>query len=218
MLPKVQMLQKLVEGGVIAVIRRLEPETVEDVALALVEGGITALEITVDSPNAFETIRKLSRRLQGKALVGAGTVLDGYSAYQAIHSGAEFVFSPNLNVETIKTTLRYGKIAIPGILTPTEAITAIESGADAVKVFPASSMGLQFIKDMQGPCPHIPIIPTGGVNLDNISSFIKAGSVSVGVGGNLLNKEAINLGNFDKIRDLAARYVKKVQEARKPGA
>lgn len=214
MLPKVRLLQKFVEGGVIAVIRKVPNKSIEKVAEALVEGGITALEITVDTPYSFDTIRTLSQYFQEKAVVGAGTVLDGYSAYQAIQCGADFIFSPNLNLETIRTTLRYGKIAIPGVTTPTEAITAIEAGADAIKLFPASSVGYQFIKDMQGPFPYIPIIPTGGIGLDNMTSYIKAGAVSVGVGGNLVDRKAIESGDYHFIKELATEFIRKVHEIR----
>jgi len=203
------MLQTLTKGGIIAVIRRIQAEKVEEIADALVSSGITALEITVDSADSYEIINKLSRRFEGKAVVGAGTVLDGYAAYQAIHSGAEFIFSPTLNIETIRTTLRYGKISIPGVMTPTEALTAIEHGADAVKIFPASTIGNQFLKDLKAPCPQIPMIPTGGINLENIESFIQNGAISVGIGGNLIK------GDYDFIKENAAKYVNKVKEARK---
>lgn len=214
MLHKIKKLETLIRGGVIAVIRQLDLEASESVSDALVLGGITALEITVDSPESFNVIRKLSQRYGDKVLIGAGTVLEGHSAYQAIYSGAEFIFSPTLNNDTIRTTLRYGKIVIPGIMTPTEALTAMELGADAVKIFPASTIGLQFFKDLKAPCPQIPLIPTGGVNLDNIAEFIRAGAISAGVGGNLVDKNAVLNGDYSAIKQKASEFVKKVQEAR----
>jgi 2-dehydro-3-deoxyphosphogluconate aldolase/(4S)-4-hydroxy-2-oxoglutarate aldolase len=208
MLPKVQLLQKLVESGIIAVIRRVPEDVVEQVAESLVEGGITALEITVDSPHIFRSIEKLSRRFIGQALIGAGTVLDSESAKHAIGVGADFIFSPSLSEDVIRMTLRYGKIAIPGVMTPTEMVTAIECGADAVKLFPAGHFGPNYLKDVAAPFPYIPVIPTGGVNLENIEAFIKAGAVAVGVGGNLVNLQAIEAGDFKKLKTTATSYVK----------
>ncbi|HET6872583.1 MAG TPA: bifunctional 4-hydroxy-2-oxoglutarate aldolase/2-dehydro-3-deoxy-phosphogluconate aldolase [Sporolactobacillaceae bacterium] len=214
MLPKVELLQKLVESGIIAVIRRVPEDVIEPVVESLVEGGVTALEITVDSPHVYRSIEKLSQRFKGEAIIGAGTVIDGESAKLAIGAGAEFVFSPSLSQDVIRTALRYGKIAIPGVMTPTEMITAIEWGADAVKIFPAGHFGPKYIKDIKGPFPHIPVIPTGGVNLDNIDSFIKAGAVAAGIGGNLVSSEVIQSRDFDKLKKTAELYVEKVKAAR----
>ena len=214
MLQKINKLETLIRGGIIAVVRKLDLEACESVSDALVSGGITAIEVTVDSPDSFHIIRRLSQRYGDKAVIGAGTVLDGHSAYQAIHSGAEFIFSPTLSSDTIRTTLRYGKIVIPGVMTPTEALTAMELGADAVKIFPAAAIGSQFIKDLTAPCPQIPMIPTGGVNLNNIAEFIQAGAISAGVGGSLVDKNAVRKGDYEAIKQIASEFVKKVQEAR----
>ncbi|WP_134705194.1 bifunctional 4-hydroxy-2-oxoglutarate aldolase/2-dehydro-3-deoxy-phosphogluconate aldolase [Ammoniphilus sp. YIM 78166] len=214
MLPKVVLLQKLVESGVIAVIRRIPEDKVERVADSLVEGGVTALEVTIDSPGAFAVIRKLSARFGDRAIIGAGTVVDSESARLAIDSGASFIFSPSLHQDVIRTALRYGKVVVPGVMTPTEMIQAIEWGADMVKIFPASGLGVQYIKDIKGPFPYIPVIPTGGVKLDNVSSFIQAGVSAVGIGGNLLDPKAIQDHNFMAITEIAKRYVTAVREAR----
>lgn len=214
MIPKVGLLQKLLESGVVAVVRRIPAEKVDQVADSLIEGGVTALEITVDAPEAFSIIENLSQRLKGRAIVGAGTVIDDVSARLAIQHGAEFIFSPSLHQDVIRTALRYGKIVVPGVMTPTEMITAIEWGADLVKIFPATGLGVKYIKDVKGPFSHIPIIPTGGVNLDNVASFIEAGVAAVGIGGNLLDKQAILDGDFAKITAIAKQYVSIIQEAR----
>ncbi|HJV46654.1 MAG TPA: bifunctional 4-hydroxy-2-oxoglutarate aldolase/2-dehydro-3-deoxy-phosphogluconate aldolase [Bacillota bacterium] len=214
MLPKVELLQRLTENGVIAVIRKVPEDKLEQVAESLVEGGVTALEVTIDAVGAFDSIRKLSQILKGRAIVGAGTVIDSVSARLAIESGAEFVFSPSLHHSVIQTTLRYGKIAVPGVMTPTEMITAMEWGADMVKVFPATGLGVQYIKDIKGPFPHIPIIPTGGVNLENVASFIKAGVAAVGIGGNLVDQKAISELDFSRITEKAKEYVRAIHEAR----
>ncbi|WLD94117.1 bifunctional 4-hydroxy-2-oxoglutarate aldolase/2-dehydro-3-deoxy-phosphogluconate aldolase [Alkalihalobacillus sp. AL-G] len=214
MLPKVELLQKIEDGGIIAVVRRVPENVVQQVAESLIEGGVTALEVTVDSPNVYRSIEKLANRLGDRALVGAGTVLDSESAWQAISAGAEFVFSPSLSEDIIRTALRYGKIAIPGVMTPTEMIRAMEWGADMVKLFPAGTLGPKYLKDVKGPFPHIPVIPTGGVNLDNIDSFIEAGAVAVGIGVSLVDTKDIESGNFNKIRTNASLYVEAVKTAR----
>jgi len=214
MLPKVELIQELVKNGIVAVIRRIPDEAVERVADSLLDGGVTALEVTLDSPSAFLWISKLSERFKGRALIGAGTVLDAESARMAISSGADFLLSPTLQPEVIRTGLRYGKIVIPGVMTPTEILSAAELGADLVKIFPASSLGVQFIKDIKNVFPYISVIPTGGVNLDNAADFIQAGASALGVGGNLVDKKAIENSDFGKIRDTAYAYVEAVKKAR----
>ncbi|RUQ32459.1 bifunctional 4-hydroxy-2-oxoglutarate aldolase/2-dehydro-3-deoxy-phosphogluconate aldolase [Peribacillus cavernae] len=181
---------------------------------ALQEGGVTALEVTVDTPGAFSSINRLSNLLEDRAIIGAGTVLDSESARLAIDSGAEFILSPSLNEDVIRTALRYGKIAIPGVMTPTEMITAIEWGADLVKVFPATGLGVQYIKDVKVPFSHIQIIPTGGIDLDNAASFIEAGATAVGVGGNLVERKAIEVSDFERITRKAQEYISIIRNAR----
>lgn len=214
LLPKVQLLDKLVESGIIAVIRMVPEDVVEQVVESLIDGGVTALEITVDSPHVFRSIEKLSHRFKGQAIIGAGTVLDAESAKLAIGAGADFIFSPSLSEDVIRMALRYGKIVIPGVMTPTEMITAVEWGADAVKLFPAGQFGAKYMKDLKAPFPHIPVIPTGGVNLENISTYIEVGAITAGVGGNLVDLNAIEAGDFDKIKTTASLYVDAVRAAR----
>lgn len=211
---KTKMLSRLTENGVIAVVRGIPEQSVLKVAQHLVEGGVNVLEITLDSPGAYGVIEMIATKLGKDAIVGAGTVLDSNSTIQAINSGADFVVSPCLQEDVIKTTLRYGKIVASGALTPTEMVQGLELGADFIKVFPATSVGPRFIKDVRGPLPHISIIPTGGINLSNVADFIGAGAVAVGVGGDLLDKEAINSGYFEVIREQAAAFVEKVKQAR----
>ncbi|MFY0544090.1 bifunctional 4-hydroxy-2-oxoglutarate aldolase/2-dehydro-3-deoxy-phosphogluconate aldolase [Brevibacillus sp. H7] len=214
MLPKVAMLQKIVEGGVIAILRQVPQEQAERLADSLVEGGVTALEVTVQTPEAFSMIQTLAKRLQGRAVVGAGTVIDGETARLAINSGADFLFSPSLHQDVIRTALRYGKIAMPGVMTPTEMITAMEWGADLVKVFPAATLGVSYIKDVKGPFPHIPLVPVGGIHLENVASFIRAGAVAVGVGSNLVNRQLMERGAYDEITRIAEQYVQAIKAAR----
>lgn len=214
MLPKVRLLNRLMENGVIAIIRRVPEESVLHIAEALVAGGITALEVTVDTRGAFRTIEKLTEILGDRAIVGAGTVLDAMSARRAIDSGAEFLLSPSLHRDVIQAALRYGKIAIPGIMTPTEMIQAIEQGADLVKLFPAASLGAAFVKDVRAPFPHVPVVPTGGIDLSNVAAYIQAGSAAVGVGGSLMDRAAIQVGDYGAIKAKASQLVHAVREAR----
>lgn len=214
MLPKVKLLAQLVESGVVAVIRKVPEDKIESLVSSLINGGINALEITVDSPNGFTIIKNLTSKFNHQAIIGAGTVLDSSSAKLAINNGADFIVSPCLNIEVMRTTLRYGKISIPGIMTPTEALTAIENGADIVKVFPADSVGPGFIKNLKGPLSQIPIMTTGGIDLNNVSNYIKEGAVAVGIGGNLINKQLISNGDFQEIEEIARKYVNVVAQAR----
>ena len=168
------------------------------------------MEITVDSPESFEIIQRLARKYGDQAVIGAGTVLDGQTARMAIHHGAEFIFSPNLKQDVIQTALRYGKQPVPGIFTPTEIVQAVEWGAQLVKLFPASSVGANFIKDVMAPLPHVSIIPTGGVNLENAAEFIAAGAVAVGIGRNLVP----SWDDYEGIESRAREYVALIQAAR----
>ena len=211
---KQELLTKTLESGIVAVVRRIEEEKVIKAIEALVKGGITGIEVTLDSPNALQTIKEAKQLFGDKAVIGAGTVLDGNAASLAIQHGADFIFAPTLSKDTIAVANRYGKIAIPGVFTPTEILQAYEWGADVVKVFPASVLGSQFFKDVRGPLGHIPMMPTGGIHLDNVSDYIKAGAVAAGIGGSLLDKDFIANNEWDKLTDLASQYVTKIAEAR----
>ncbi|HWO74509.1 MAG TPA: bifunctional 4-hydroxy-2-oxoglutarate aldolase/2-dehydro-3-deoxy-phosphogluconate aldolase [Bacillus sp. (in: firmicutes)] len=211
---KHELLTKILDSGVVAVVRRIDKDKVMNVIAALVEGGITGIEMTMDSDDVLNTITKAKQEFADRAVIGAGTVLDGESAKLAIQAGAEFIFAPTLNQQTIAVSNRYGKIAIPGVFTPTEILQAHEWGADLVKVFPASVLGSQFIKDVRGPLGHIPMMPTGGIHLGNVEEYIKAGAVAVGVGGSLLNKEWIQNEDWPQLAVLAKQYVEKVKAAR----
>jgi 2-dehydro-3-deoxyphosphogluconate aldolase/(4S)-4-hydroxy-2-oxoglutarate aldolase len=150
-----------------------------------------------------------------QAIIGAGTVLDPETARAAIMSGARFVFSPTINKETIQMTKRYGVISVPGALTPTEILTGYECGADLIKVFPASLVGPSYIKDVHGPMPHIPLMPTGGIDLTNVGSYIKAGAVAVGVGSTLVNtREAVDEDYCKRLTEKAERFIQEVKTAR----
>lgn len=205
---------RLKESGLIAVIRRPKKSQIHYIAEALVEGGTGALEITLDTPRALEIIRELKEKFQNRVLVGAGTVLDAVSAKSAIDAGSDFIFCPSFDVETIQMTNRYGKISIPGVMTPTEIVQAYSAGADLLKIFPGAALGESYIKDLQGPLSHIPMMPTGGVNLDNVETFIKNGAVAVGAGGSLVDGKAIAEERYEVLTEISKEFIKRIQNAR----
>jgi 2-dehydro-3-deoxyphosphogluconate aldolase/(4S)-4-hydroxy-2-oxoglutarate aldolase len=212
---KQENLQTIIDSGVIAVIRGMEVDKVVNIVDALLEGGVKALEITLNSPGAIDLIEEVSERVKDTdAIVGAGTVLDGETARAAILAGAEFVFAPNLNQDVIEVCNRYGKVVIPGVMTPTEIVNAYQAGADLVKIFPAGVMGPKYIKSVKGPLNHIPMMPTGGVGLDNAADFIEAGVVALGVGSALMDKEAIAEENYEVITENAKKLTQIVEETR----
>ncbi|WP_066188373.1 bifunctional 4-hydroxy-2-oxoglutarate aldolase/2-dehydro-3-deoxy-phosphogluconate aldolase [Gracilibacillus timonensis] len=184
------ILQEIYKHRLVAIIRGVPSSEVMNVVESLYAGGIRILEITVDTPNAFHWIEKVRERYQGEVIAGAGTVLDAETARSAIMAGAQFIFSPTVDKETIVMAKRYGIVSIPGAMTPTEILTAYESGADIIKVFPATVLGPSYLKDIQGPLPQIPLMPTGGVNLDNIADYFAVGAVAAGIGSSLVKKQS----------------------------
>ncbi|WP_077214955.1 bifunctional 4-hydroxy-2-oxoglutarate aldolase/2-dehydro-3-deoxy-phosphogluconate aldolase [Bacillus dakarensis] len=208
------ILNRLFDTGVVAVVRRVDEDKVLNVIEALIEGGVIGIELTLDSPNPFQTITEAKKKFGSEAIIGAGTVLDAESTVAAISAGAEFIVAPTLKEETIRAAKRHGKIVIPGAFTPTEILQAHEWGADAVKVFPSSVLGPKFIKDVRGPLGHIQMMTTGGIDLHNIGDFIQAGVAAVGVGGSLLNKDYIQNQQWDKLTQLAKQYTTAVAQAK----
>lgn len=206
--------QRIAGSGVVAVMRGMQARTVEQVARALRAGGIEVLEVTVDSPGALQMLEEVTRALGDEALVGAGTVLDAATARACILAGAEFIFTPALSVEVIETANRYGKVVIPGVMTPTEMLAAFSAGAPAVKVFPAKVLGPDYIRQVRGPLPHIPMIPTGGISAANAGDFIRAGAAAIGVGGALVDGSAIQAGRFEVLTERARALVDVVKAAR----
>jgi 2-dehydro-3-deoxyphosphogluconate aldolase / (4S)-4-hydroxy-2-oxoglutarate aldolase len=184
-------LSKILEHKVIAIIRNANPEDVIPIINSLYKGGIKVVEITMNSPKVLSVIEGVADEFGREVTIGAGTVLDPETARSAILAGADFILSPTVNIETINMTKRYGAVSIPGAFTPTEILKAYENGGDIIKVFPAG-MGPSYIKDIRGPLPQIPLLPTGGVGLDNIKEFVAAGAVGFGIGSSLVNtKEEI---------------------------
>ncbi len=203
--------------GVVAVLRADSPDALVQVAQAIGRGGIGAVEITMTTPGALDAIGECANRLGDEILLGAGTVLDPETARAAILAGAEYIVTPTLNPDVITLCRRYGKVVIPGALTPTEILTAWECGADIVKVFPATALGPRYFKDVKAPLPQIDLMPTGGVDLDNAGDFIRAGACAVAVGGNLVDKAAVAAGEWQVLTDTARKYVETVRNARQEG-
>jgi 2-dehydro-3-deoxyphosphogluconate aldolase/(4S)-4-hydroxy-2-oxoglutarate aldolase len=201
--------------GVVAVIRLKEPDKLHSVIDALAEGGVRALEVTMTVPRAIELIAELAPRLPPGFQIGAGTVIDAETARLAIMAGATFVVGPVLKPDVITTCHRYDVAVMPGCFTPTEILTAWEHGADVVKVFPATSLGPGFFKDLRGPLPQIKMMPTGGVTIENAGAWIKAGAIAVGAGTALLDAAAIEAGDFRVIAERARLIVARVSAARK---
>ncbi|MDT0754399.1 bifunctional 4-hydroxy-2-oxoglutarate aldolase/2-dehydro-3-deoxy-phosphogluconate aldolase [Mammaliicoccus sciuri] len=204
-------LQTIQETKLIAILRNAKPNDILPIVETLYKAGIRAIEVTMNSPKALESIELISNEMKGKVVVGAGTVLDAESARLAILSGATFILSPTVDKETIRMSKKYGAISIPGAMTPTEILEAYEYGGDIIKVFPTTSLGPEYIKDLQGPLPHIPLLPTGGVSIDNVTDFIKAGAVGVGLGSALVNtKVETNKAYFEELEQKAQAFYNKV--------
>ena len=207
-------LQRLSDCGVVAVIRAQSATQLQDIAKALIDGGVIGIEVTMSTPKAIAGIEKLVDTLGDKAVVGVGTILDAATCAAAIHAGAEFVVSPVTVAAVIETTRKLGKVSIPGAFTPTEIITAWTAGADVVKVFPATALGPQYLKDLLAPMPFLKLTPTGGVDAKNAGEWIKAGAVAVGAGSSLVTKDALAKGDWAAITAMARQFVNAVTNAR----
>ncbi|MFC6864079.1 bifunctional 4-hydroxy-2-oxoglutarate aldolase/2-dehydro-3-deoxy-phosphogluconate aldolase [Halomicroarcula sp. GCM10025817] len=207
--------QALVDSGVTAVLRGIPEDQMVDVARAIHEGGVRALELTADAKRCSDMIAAVDRELEDTdAVIGAGTVMDAAAARNVIEAGAEFVLAPNLNEDVVDVCNRAGVVCVPGVMTPTEAAQAMEAGADILKMFPAKTVGPSHIGALQGPLGDIPIMPTGGVSVDNVADYFEAGAVAVGAGSALVDYEAIENDDMDGVRESAAEFVEAVEAAR----
>lgn len=207
-------LDRVLKTGMVAIIRASSGEQLVNVARALYEGGIDVIEVTFTVPNAVEVLEAVHKDLGKKILLGAGTVLDPETARTAFLAGAQFLVSPTVNLDVIKMSNRYDKLCMTGAYTPTEILTAWEAGADVVKVFPAEIGGPPYLKAIKGPLPQVRLMPTGGVNLETMHDFLKAGACAVGLGSSLVEKDAVEKGDFARIRSLAGQYVERFQAYR----
>ena len=214
-MPNLKVIQKILEIGLVPVVRATSAEEAIAIAEAIKAGGVSDLEITMTVPGALKAIEKVVERHGKELLVGAGTVLDPETARACILAGAEFIVTPSLKISTIEMCKRYGKVIIPGALTPTEVVTAWEAGSDFVKVFPCDNVGgAKYIKALKGPFPQIDLIPTGGVNLNTAAEFIAAGAAALAVGSELVDKAAVAAKDFSKITENARKFLEVVKAVR----
>jgi 2-dehydro-3-deoxyphosphogluconate aldolase/(4S)-4-hydroxy-2-oxoglutarate aldolase len=206
---KEQVIAKIKENGLVAVVRAENTERAIEITEACIEGGVASIELTFTVPFAHKVIEELAKRYtKGEIILGAGTVLDPETARIAILSGSEYIVSPCLNLDTIKLCNRYRVPVMPGIMTIKEAVEAMEAGADILKLFPGDLFGPKFIKAIKGPLPFVQIMPTGGVDIDNAAEWIKAGAVALGAGGSLIS------GDYKEIVATAKEFIKNIKAAR----
>ncbi len=212
---KQEVRDRITEIGIVPVVRASSPRDARIAADAVCEGGIPIVEITMTVPGAIDVIRELTKNAASEVLVGAGTVLNAEAARRCLDAGAQFLVSPGLNLQTVELAVREGKLMMAGALTPTEIITAWEAGSDFVKVFPCGQVGgAKYIKALKGPLPQVPLVPTGGVNLDTAAEFIQAGAAALGVGGELVQAEALKSNKPEIIVENARRFLAIVKQAR----
>ena len=212
---KQEQMERIEDGGIVAIIRANSSDELIDVAAAIKEGGVDVIEVTMTTPDALGVINEVSKKYGDEILIGVGSVLDSETARAAILAGAEFIVSPVVKQDVIEVSRRYSKVVMPGAFTPTEILTAWEMGADYVKVFPSSLGGASLIKAIKAPLPQISLVPTGGVNVDTAGDFIKAGSTALGVGSALVSKEIVANRQFDVLTETARRLIEEVQKTRK---
>lgn len=205
-------LDHILQNKIVAIVRGIDPQDVIKIAHALYEGGVCTMEVTMNSSGALSVIKQLSMEMENKMLIGAGTVLGPKMTNEAIDAGARFIISPIVDKKTIKATKKRGAVSIPGAFTPTEIFKAYSLGGEIIKVFPASS-NVNYIKEVRAPLPQIPLMPTGGISVQNIQEFKKAGAVAFGIGGSLVNaKESITEEYLQKITHTAKQFMELVNQ------
>ncbi|MBN1622836.1 MAG: bifunctional 2-keto-4-hydroxyglutarate aldolase/2-keto-3-deoxy-6-phosphogluconate aldolase [Clostridia bacterium] len=208
-----KLVTRITDNGLVAVVRAESAEKAYRITDACIEGGVAAIEITFTVPGAHKIIEDLASKYQsGEIILGAGTVLDPETARIAILSGAQYIVSPNINLDTIKLCNRYQVPSMPGAMTINEIILAMEAGADIIKIFPGDLFGPSIIKSVKGPLPQAQMMPTGGVEVDNVEEWIKAGAVAVGAGSSLT--KGAKTGDYAAITATAKEFLKKIKEAR----
>ncbi|SMP15558.1 2-dehydro-3-deoxyphosphogluconate aldolase / (4S)-4-hydroxy-2-oxoglutarate aldolase [Halobellus salinus] len=206
---------RLLETGVVGILRGVPAGQTVEVADALLTGGVDVVEVTADTDGALDSISHLRETFdRSDLLVGAGTVLDSETAGAALRAGAEFVVTPSFDPGVVDTCNRYGAVVVPGVMTPTEAVTAYEAGADALKMFPAATLGPSHVRSLKGPLPQLPLFPTGGVSLDNVTEFVDAGADGVGVGSSLVDSDAVAAEEYGTLTDRATSFRTAVESAR----
>ena len=212
---KQKVRDRIIEIGIVPVVRASSAGEARVAADAVCQGGIPIVEITMTVPGAVDVIRELVKNCSSDVLIGAGTVLNPEAARRCLDAGAQFLVSPGLNLKTVELAVREGKLIMAGALTPTEVITAWDAGADFVKIFPCGQVGgAKYIKALKGPLPQIPLVPTGGVNLITAAEFIEAGAAALGIGGELVQADALKSNKPEIIVENARKFVAIVKQAR----
>src|SRR5580658_10450593 len=211
-----EVANRITEVGIVPVVRAASSKQAMRAVEAVCAGGIPIVEVTMTVPGAIEVIAHLNKSMGSELLIGAGTVLDAATAKRCIDAGAEFIVSPGFDFETVKFAKQAGKLIMAGALTPTEVIAAWKAGSDFVKIFPCGTVGgAKYIKALKAPLPQVPMVPTGGVNLNTAAEFIQAGADALGIGGELVSAAACQSGNLNVVTEAARQYVAIVQEARR---
>ena len=205
---KHEIFQAVVARRMVGIVRADTPEAALQIAEACIAGGITALEVAFTTPGTIDVIKTLRARHGADVMLGAGTVLDPETARLAILAGAQFIISPGVYVDTIKVCQRYQVLAMPGVMTPTEIITAMEAGADIIKIFPAEMFGPAYIKALRAPLPQAPLMPTGGVSVDNLAEWFANGALAVGIGSSLSGPGA--KGDYAAVTARARAFVERM--------
>jgi 2-dehydro-3-deoxyphosphogluconate aldolase/(4S)-4-hydroxy-2-oxoglutarate aldolase len=213
---KQEVRTRIVEIGIVPVVRAASAQQARQAAEAVCAGGIPIVEITMTVPGAIDVITQLAKSMGNDVLIGAGTVLDAEAAERCIDAGADFLVSPGFDLATVQFAKQHGKLIMAGALTPTEVITAWKAGSDFVKIFPCGTVGgAKYVKALKAPLPQVPMVPTGGVNLETAADFIRAGADALGIGGELISAAACKSGNLSVVTEAARLYVDIVQEARR---
>ena len=212
---RAHLLADLCESAIVAIVRLANDNKLLPTAQALAEGGVRFIEFPLTTPQALSALEQANCLLPQSVVLGAGTVLDPESARAAISSGARFIVTPVVNLDVIAMARRHGVLVIPGAFTPSEILTAWQAGADLVKVFPADCLGPAYIRAVRAPLPHIPLVPTGGIGLDNAADYMRAGAVALGVGSSLANDRLANEGDWPALTLAARRLTEAVAEARR---
>jgi 2-dehydro-3-deoxyphosphogluconate aldolase/(4S)-4-hydroxy-2-oxoglutarate aldolase len=214
MLSKSDIIQRLTNPGIVAVVRALRRDQVLPLTKALIAGGVTAIEITLSTPEAIAAIRDTRNEIDDQALIGVGTILKPYDCQQALDAGAQFIVTPIYRTEFVALAHHANKPVMLGAYTPTEAQLAHEAGADFVKIFPADGLGPNYIKALRAPLPHLKLVPTGGVDLKTIGEFFNTGCAAVGAGSSLISKEILQNDDWSTLTKRAAEFVQAAQMAR----
>lgn len=208
------ILKSIMDGGIIAIVRLKDGGPLERVADAIVKGGICAVEFTLNTPGAIKGIKRARRALGSDALIGAGTVLDRDAARMALDAGAEFLVAPDFNPEVVAAAHEAGKVAVPGAFTPTEIAAALHAQADLIKLFPAAFLGPEYVKAIAAPLSNARLVPTGGVTLENIGEYVRAGAAAVAIGGSLVSDYHVQHDEYGVITETARLYKKALDTAR----